>query len=332
MESFHPSRAIAARAQPSVRYLPVSLFGSVMSVAGLSLAWRLAHKAYGADLADLAISQAIGMIALAMFVILSLSYLSKLIKHPELVKQEFTHPVIASFFGTVSISILLLSSVIGSYSASAQLVVWIIGTVLTLVLSVVMISRMLNGNAAPATVMPAWLIAGVGSLDIVVSGGAFMEGWAYQVNLLAAAVGSISAIVFFILIFSRLIHHDPLADGMRPSKMILMAPFSVGFIAYVNLVQRVDMFASLLFYFGLFLFVIIFYRLMVKPAAFSPSWWAIGFPMAALTNAAFIYAGAVGGTGLALIAAALLFLLTVSIAVLAFRTLHGLFTGRLLTA
>lgn len=331
MESFHPSRAIpnSPRAQPSVRYLPVSLFGSVMSVAGLSLAWRLAHKAYGADLA---VSRVIGIIALAMFAILSLSYLSKLVKHPELVKQEFAHPVIASFFGTVSISILLLSSVIGSYSASAQLIVWIIGSVLTLVLSIVMISRMLNGNAAPATVMPAWLIAGVGSLDIVVSGGAFMEGWAYQVNLLAAAVGSISAIVFFILIFSRLIHHDPLVDGMRPSKMILMAPFSVGFIAYVNLVQRVDMFASLLFYFGLFLFVIIFYRLMVKPPVFSPSWWAIGFPMAALTNAAFIYAGAVGGAGLALIAAVLLFLLTASIAVLAFRTLHGLFTGRLLTA
>lgn len=329
MESFHPSRGIRTRAQPSVRYLPVSLFGSVMSVAGLSLVWRLAHKAYGVDLA---VSQAIGIIALAMFAVLGLSYLSKLIKHPETVKQEFAHPVIASFFGTVSISILLLSSIIGSYSASAQLVVWIIGTVLTLVLSIVMISRMLNGNAAPATVMPAWLIAGVGSLDIVVSGGAFMDGWAYQVNLLAAAVGSISAIVFFILIFSRLIHHDPLVDGMRPSKMILMAPFSVGFIAYVNLMQRVDMFASLLFYFGLFLFVIIFYRLMVKPPAFSPSWWAIGFPMAALTNAAFIYAGAVGGAGLALIAAVLLFLLTASIAVLAFRTLHGLFSGRLLIA
>ncbi|MYM91999.1 C4-dicarboxylate ABC transporter, partial [Rugamonas sp. FT82W] len=38
------TRPAAARAAPSLRHLPVSLFGSVMSVAGLALAWRLAGK------------------------------------------------------------------------------------------------------------------------------------------------------------------------------------------------------------------------------------------------------------------------------------------------
>jgi tellurite resistance protein len=128
------------------------------------------------------------------------------------------------------------------------------------------------------------------------------------------------------------VHHEPLAAPMRPSKMILMAPFAVGFIAYVNLAHRVDMFAALLFYFALFLFVVVGYRLAVKPAPFSPSWWAIGFPMAALSNAALLYSNAVGGRGLGLIAALLLFLLTAAIAVLCVRTLHALATGRLLTA
>lgn len=329
MESAQSSSAIKAQALPSVRYLPVGLFGAVMSVAGLSLAWRLASKAYGADIA---VSNAIGVVALLVFAVLSLSYVGKIVNYPALVKQEFSHPVIGSFFGTVGISILLLSSVIGGYSSFAQLIVWIIGTVFTLVLSVVMIARLLNGNAPPATVVPAWLIAGVGSLDIVVTGGAFMHGWAHEVNLLAAAVGGVSAIVFFILIFSRLIHHDPLADGMRPSKMILVAPFAVGFIAYVNLVQKVDMFAALLFYFGLFLFSIISYRLFTRPAPFSPSWWGIGFPMAALSNAALVYSGAVGGAGLGLIAILLLALLTMVIAILAARTLHALAKGHLLSA
>ncbi len=321
---------MTARAS-SVRHLPIGLFGSVMSVAGLSLAWRLANKAYG-DHAHIAVSNTIGVVALALFVVLTLSYLNKLVRFPDVVKLEFSHPVIGSFFGTVGISILLLSSVIGSYSTSAQLVVWTIGTVATLALSVVMMSRLLNGNAAPATMVPAWLIAGVGSLDIVVTGGALASGWTHEVNLFAAAVGGVSAVVFFILILSRLIHHEPLAAAMRPSKMILVAPFAVGFIAYVNLVQRVDMFAALLFYFGLFLFAIIFYRLLVKPAPFSPAWWGIGFPMAALSNAAFMYSAAVGGKGLALIAALLLFLLTASIAVLSCRTVHALLTGRLLSA
>jgi tellurite resistance protein len=131
-----------------------------------------------------------------LFALLACPYLAKLLRYPELVRQEFAHPVIGSFFGTVGISILLLSSVIGSYSASAQLVVWSIGTVATLALSVIMISRLLNGSAAPASVVPAWLIAGVGSLDIVVTGGALKAEWTHEVNLLAAAVGGVSAIVF----------------------------------------------------------------------------------------------------------------------------------------
>lgn len=314
---------------PSIKNLPVSLFGSVMSIAGLSLAWRLAGKSYGFTSAA---PDYIGLVALLVFALLCVSYLAKYLRHPEVVRFEFAHPVLGSFFGTVGISILLLSSVLGSYSASLQLVVWLVGVVITLLLGALMISRLLNGNAAPTSVAPSWLIAGVGSLDIVVTGGQFNTGWAHEINLFAAAVGGVSAVVFFVLIFSRLVHQDPLAGALRPSKMILVAPFGVGFIAYVNLAQGVDMFAALLFYFGLFLFAIVSYRLAQRPAPFSASWWGIGFPMAALTNAALIYSGAAGSDGLKLIAAVLLGLLTVSVIVLAARTLHALANGRLLKA
>lgn len=329
METTQSSRVMPAPARPrqSVRYLPIGLFGAVMSMAGLALAWRLASKSYGVSID---IANHIGIVSLLLFGVLALSYLGKLLNYPELVKQEFFHPVLGNFFGTVGISILLLSSVLATYSADARLLVWSIGAVVTLVLAALMIARLLSGNASPASAVPAWLIAGVGTLDIVVTGGALPAQWTHEVNLLAAAVGAVSAIVFFVLIFSRLVHHEPLAAGMRPSKMIMVAPFSVGFIAYVNLTQKIDMFAALLFYFGLFLFVIMSYRLLVKPAPFSSSWWAIGFPMAALSNAALIYAAAVGGTGLNLIAGVLLFLLSAAIIVLALRSLHALFSGRLL--
>lgn len=329
MQSAPPLSALPARARPSVQFMPVSLFGAVMSMAGLALAWRLANKAYGTDLA---VSKSIGDLALALFVVLGLAYGGKLARYPALVKKEFSHPVIGSFFGTVCISILLLSSVIGGYSATGQVVVWLIGVALTLALSAIMISRLLNGNIAPESVVPAWLIAGVGSLDIVVTGGTQTAAWAHEVNLVAAAIGAVSALVFFVLIFSRLVHQEPLAQPMRPSKMILVAPFAVGFIAYVNLAQKVDVFAGLLFYFGLFLFVIIAYRLIVKPVAFSAAWWGIGFPMAALTNAALIYAGAVRLPALDMIAALMLCVLTVAVIVLSVRTVVALLTGRMLTA
>ncbi|VVE42920.1 C4-dicarboxylate ABC transporter [Pandoraea capi] len=323
-----PDAGAPGRAQ-SVRHLPVGLFGSVMSIAGLSLAWRIASKQYGirASIAD-----GIGIVALIAFAVLVVAYLAKTVKHPEAVAFEFTHPVLGSFFGTVGISILLLSSVLGRYNALLHEWVWLFGTLVTLGLSVVMISRLFNGNMAPTSVAPAWLIAGVGSLDVVVAGGQFTSGWGRELNLFAAAVGGVSALVFFVLIFSRLVHEAPLTGATRPSKMILTAPFSVGFIAYVNLSHHVDMFAALLFYFALFLFAVIAYRLITRPAPFSPTWWGIGFPMAALTNASLIYADAVGGAGLTAIAAIMLTLLSAAVAVLAVRTLHALATGRLLAA
>ncbi len=39
--------ALAAPGRPMLDYLPVGLFGSVMGLAGLSVAWRLAQCAYG---------------------------------------------------------------------------------------------------------------------------------------------------------------------------------------------------------------------------------------------------------------------------------------------
>jgi tellurite resistance protein len=323
MESAHETFTTATL--PSTRNLPVNLFGSVMSVAGLALAWRLASKRYGVGIA---ISDSIGIVALLLFAVLAIGYLHKLIRHTAAVRQEFDHPVIGSFFGTIGISILLLSSVVASYSSAAQWLMWSIGVGVTLALSAVMIGRLLNGNAAPASVAPAWLIAGVGSLDIVVTGGNLPGPWAREINLLAAAMGGVSALVFFVLIFSRLVHQAPMADAMRPSKMILMAPFAVGFIAYVNLMQTVDRFAALLFYFGLFLFVIIGWRLVRKPPPFSLSWWAIGFPMAALSIAALKYAGAVGGLGLEVLAVTLLILLSLVIVALAIRSLCAMAEAR----
>lgn len=43
----------------------------------------------------------------------------------------------------------------------------------------------------------------------------------------------------------------------EPSLLILVAPFEVGFAAYVNLTGRVDLSAGPLFYFGVFLLVVL---------------------------------------------------------------------------
>ncbi|MBP0622256.1 SLAC1 anion channel family protein [Cupriavidus consociatus] len=311
----------------SVKHLPVNLFAAVMGLSGLSLAWRGAVTPFGASPV---IGDAVGVLAVLAFVALAAGYLAKWKRYPEAVRAEFSHPVAGNFFGTIAIAILLLSSVVGAHHAALGQAIWAVGTVLTVALTVVIAGRLLNSRTEPANVVPAWLIPGVATLDIAVAGGTMPMAWAHEVNLFAAAVGTVIALVFFTMIFSRLVHHDPLPAGMVPSLIILIAPFEVGFLAYVNVTGHVDLFAGMLFYFGLFLFVLLAWRVFRRPVQFAPSWWAISFPMAALSNAALKYADHVQAGVLHWLAGLILLVLTVAIAVLSARTLHSLFTRRLL--
>jgi tellurite resistance protein len=311
----------------SVKYLPVNLFGAVMGISGLSLAWGSASETLGASAA---IAPAIGIVAIVAFALLALGYASKLLLHPQAVRSEFEHPVAGNFFGTITISLLLLSTLAAPYSKQLQVWLWTGATAATLVLSYVIISRMLRGAVPTANVAPAWLIPGVASLDIAVAGASLPMQWAQQLNLFAAGIGTMMAIVFFVFIFSRLTHGDPLPNTMIPSLMIMMAPFEIGYLAYTSMTGRVDLFAGLLFYFGLFIFLLMAVRVFRRHVAFTTAWWAISFPLAALANAALKYAAATGLAFLSALAMALLALLTLAIAVLLVRTLHVLVSGKLL--
>jgi tellurite resistance protein len=297
-QSMNPSRPFEEPSRKSsVRNLPVNLFASVMGLSGLALAWRLAHDRFGAPAF---VGEAIGAFALGVFVLVALGYLTKLAKHPQAVRTEFHHPVAGNFFGTIAISVLLLSAVVEPYSAPAAQAVWSAGVLATFALSFVAVSRLLKGQVDASHAMPAWLIPGVATLDIPVTGAHMPMAWAAEVNLFAGAVGAVLALVLFAMIVSRLVHRDPLAPALAPSLMILVAPFAVGFLAYVNI--------------GI---------------GFSAAWWAIGFPMAALVNAALKYAAFRASAPHGVLAAVLLGLLSLALATLTVRTLRGALDGTL---
>ncbi|MDM0111323.1 SLAC1 anion channel family protein [Variovorax sp. J22R133] len=311
--------------ESALRKLPVNLFASVMGLSGLALAWRLAHDSLGAPVL---VGEAIGALALGAFVVISLGYLAKLALHPQAVHAEFHHPVAGNFFGTIAISILLLSAVAEPYSEPAARAIWIMGVVATFALSFVVVSRLLKGQVEASHAVPAWLIPGVATLDIPVTGGHMPMAWAPELNLMAGAVGSVLALVLFSMIVSRLVHRDPMAGAMTPSLMILVAPFAVGFLAYSNIVG-VDRFAALLFYFALFMFAVVVPKVLRRSVKFSTAWWAIGFPMAALVNAALKYAQFRSSAPLWWLAMALLGVLSVAMGVLAVRTVWGALNGKL---
>lgn len=313
-------------AAASIRNLPVNLFGAVMGLSGLALAWRLAHSSLGVPAW---IGEGVGAFAVGVFLLLAWGYVTKLVKHPQAVLAEFQHPVSGNFFGTIAISLLLLSAVAGPYSPEAARAIWTVGVLATFVLCYLVVLRLLNGQVDASHAVPAWIVPCVATLDIPVTGAQMPMAWVAEVNLLAGAVGAVLALVLFAMIISRLVHRDPLVPGMMPSLMILVAPFAVGFLAYSNIVGSIDRFAALLFYFALFMFAVVAPKVFRPSVRFSAAWWAISFPMAALVNAALRYAELRGNAPLWVLATVLLGALSLVLAVLTLRTLRSALDGTL---
>jgi tellurite resistance protein len=313
----------------SIRNLPVNLFASVMGIAGLSIAWRQAGHEFGITPQ---IAGAVGIVSIIVFLALSAGYLVKAFMHPDAVLDEFRHPVAGNFFGTITIAILLLSAVVSHLNPALAEGVWVAGTLLTIALCFSSTSRLLEGKVDVENAVPAWFIPGVATLDIAVTGGTMRMPWAQQVNMFALAVGTMLALLLFTMIMSRMIHRKPLPPAMVPSLLILTAPFEVGFLAYTSFTQQVDAFAGLLFYFGLFIFLVLLPKIFRRGIPFGTAWWAISFPMAALASAALKYAVFAGVWPVTLIAVCLLALLSIVVVVLFIKTLQILFNGKLLAA
>ncbi|MBD9650089.1 SLAC1 anion channel family protein [Ensifer sp. ENS09] len=310
----------------SIAQLPINLFGSVTGITGLSLAWREAAKTIGMPALP---GEYIGWSGTLIFLGLAGAYAIKWARHYAAVAAEFAHPVQSNFFATVAIGPLLQSVFLGRYDAIVSQTVWIAASAMTFVLAYLVTRAFIGRQQSRETTLPPLLIPGVATLDIAVTGYAMPFSWAHEVNMLAFSIGSVMAAIFVALIFSRLRHEDSVPVLARPSLMVLVAPFAVGFLAYTNVTGTVDLFATVLFYFALFLMLVLSPMVFRTHVPFSIAWWAISFPLAALSIAFFRYARAVQSDMLIGLAVFMFVLLVVAVAVVFIRTVSVILTGKL---
>ncbi len=311
-------------------YLPVALFGSVMGLTGLSIAWRLAHARYGTPTWP---AVAIGAVAVITFVAVALGYAIKLATVPDAVRAEFRHPIAGNLFGTLLISLLLLPIVLAPVSIRVAQVMWSIGAAGMLLFAWMIVSRWMSDRQQVAHATPAWIIPVVGLLDVPLALPSLGLPPMHGVMVLGLAIGLFFAIPLFTLIFSRLVFEPPMPDALQPSLLILVAPFAVGFSSYMATTEHVDLFAQSLYVLTLFMLAVLLGRLRHLPRCcpFRVSWWAVSFPLAASAIAALQFAAAEPGWITDAIALALLTFATLTIAGLFGRTLIGLTRGELRT-
>jgi tellurite resistance protein len=169
---------------------------------------------------------------------------------------------------------------------------------------------------------PAWFIPAVGNVVVPVAGAVL--GFS-EISWLFFSAGLVFWVILLTLVMNRLIFHDPLPARLLPTLVILIAPPAVAFIAYVRLTGDIDAFARILINSG-YVFAAVVATQFGKFARlpFALSWWALSFPVAALTIASFLYAHETGSAAHEFIAGFLLAALVVIVLVLLYKTARAI--------
>lgn len=141
------------------------------------------------------------------------------------------------------------------------------------------------------------------------------------------SIGAFFWLVLLILVFYRAIFHAPLTDKLLPTLFILTAPPSVGYISLSRLSNALDDQSKVLYYIGLFLFLLLVFQIrMFTKIKYYLSWWAYSFPIASLVIASYLMYHRSSIAAFLYIGNVLLVVLTAVIGILLVRTAAAVVT------
>src|SRR6056297_3112047 len=306
-----------------LEHYPVTLFTIVMGMSGLTLALRAGEQALGLSAA---LSVAAYAATLALFGVIAAGYAAKALTHPAALRAEWDHPVKLAFFPAISIGLLLLAAATLPWSGALAHAMWLLGAALQGVLTLAVLSGWIGSRAfLHGHLSPAWFIPAVGNVIVPIAGvklGYIETSWFFL------SVGLIFWLILLTLVMNRLVFHDPLPERLQPTLVILIAPPAAGFLAWVKLTGGIDHLAHILLNGGYFFGLVVAVQLpRILRLPFAMSFWALSFPVAALTMASFTYAGAMRSQPHQFIGVALLSALVAIIAALLIRTSRAILAG-----
>lgn len=303
--------------QARLMNFPVSWFATTMGMGGFAIAWsRFAtwqNWTYTPGPVLIAV-------ALVLFLLLATIYGMKALRHPHAVLAEFNHPVKLAFVPTFSISLLLLA--IGSLQLAPAWAfwLWVTGTALHLAVTLYVLSSWIHHSRYEiAHLNPAWFIPVVGNILVPIAG---VHLAAPGISWFFFSIGLFFWPVLTAILFYRLIFHGSLPERFMPTLFIFIAPPAVGFISWLALNGgAIDAFARVLYAIALFFSLLLFVQFdYFRRLKFFLSWWAYSFPLAAMAIASVRLAEQTASPELAILASALMAILTAVIAVLVVRT------------
>lgn len=308
-----------------LKHFPISFFSIIMGLAGFTLVLQKAEHIFSFENTG---STYVLYAVAVLFAYLAATYAAKIFYYFPDVKEEFNNPIRLSFFPTFSISIILLSIGFLEVNMTISKYLWIAGTLLHFLATVVILSLWVRQTKFEITHFnPAWFIPIVGNILVPIAGTSLFS---HEISWFFYSIGIVFWILLFTIFLYRIIFHNPLPTKLLPTFFILIAPPALGFISYVKLNGGIDNFSKILYYFALFLVIFLLAQAkMFYGTKFYLSWWAYSFPIAAITVGTSLMLQQTGLYFYKIIFLGLMAMLTLFVLVLLINTAKSIIKGKI---
>lgn len=307
--------------------LPAGYFGMVLGIIGMGFAWRYASTIWP-------VSRAIGdglvILAMVIWALLAVTFISRAIRFPHSVLQEMRHPVASSFVSLFPATTMLVSIGFVPWLRSLSLVLFSLGVVLQLSYSAWQSAGLWRGQHPGEATTPGLYLPTVANnfISAMACGALGFN----DAGLVFLGAGVFSWLSLEPVILQRLRSDGELPTAMRTSLGIQLAPALVACSAWLSVNGgEADTFAKLLFGYGL-LQLLFMLRLMpwYLRQPFNASFWSFSFGISALATTG-LHLGHTHPNGFFHALAMPLFIFTnVIIGLLLIRTFLLLMRGKLL--
>ncbi|MBN1856619.1 MAG: SLAC1 anion channel family protein [Dehalococcoidia bacterium] len=257
-----------------------------------------------------------------LFAVLAVAYALKVIRYRDKVREEFDSPIKLHFFPTMSISLILLSVAYMHLQSTVSFWLWAIGSAAQLYFMFKTLSIwIIKEHFVIDHIEPSWFIPVVGNLLVPIAGVAHAHA---DISWFFFSIGLLFWIMLFTIFLYRIIFHHPLPTKRLPTFFILIAPPAVAFISYTRMIGGIDSFARIMYFFGLFLFLLLVSQWrMFRNMQFFISWWAYSFPIAALTVATIAMSAYTDAAWMPVLSWSFLGLLTIVVSILLALTIRA---------
>ncbi|KAF6992309.1 hypothetical protein CFC21_009315 [Triticum aestivum] len=280
---------------PFLLRFPISAFGMCLGVSSQAMLWKTLQSEPSTKFLHVhpVVNHVLWWVSVALMVVVSITYLLKIVFYFEAVRREFHHPVRVNFFFAPWIACLFLVKGVPHPVWEIHHAVWYVLMAPILCLDLKIYGQwMSSGERRLSKVAnPSNHLAVVGNFVGALLGATM---GLRELPIFFFAIGLAHYAVLFVTLYQRLPTNVQLPKELHPVFFLFVAAPSVASMAWTRISGEFSDGARLLYFVSLFLYVSLVVRVnLFRGFRFSLAWWAYTFPMTSVALATVLYASEV---------------------------------------